>query len=82
MADLDELLQQLHSETAQQLLEKVRSGSATASDLNVARQFLKDNNIESIPKAGSPEHNLAQELPFDADADDDTVVPFQGSGTS
>ena len=46
---LQKLLDQLHTELAQELLDKVRSGEAKASELNVARQFLKDNGIEGLP---------------------------------
>jgi hypothetical protein len=60
----DELLSLLHGEMAKVLLEKVRSGEVTAAELNVARQFLKDNGIDAIPKEGSPLGNLADELPF------------------
>ncbi len=43
------LLEQLHLVLAQELLDKVKSGDAKAGDLNVARQFLKDNGVECIP---------------------------------
>lgn len=65
----DEILALLHSEVAATLLEKVRGGDATAADLNVARQLLKDNNITSVPKPGDPLTNLVHELPFTGDED-------------
>ena len=43
------IMKTLHYELAKDLLDKVRSGEAKAGDLNVARQFLKDNGIECIP---------------------------------
>lgn len=64
MADLKETLSTLHEQLAQTLLDKVRSGEATAAELNVARQFLKDNNIDNIPKDGGPMKSLVDELPF------------------
>ncbi|AGC35561.1 hypothetical protein RHEph01_gp051 [Rhizobium phage RHEph01] len=67
--DLNEILSLLHAEMAQKLLDKVRSGEVTAAELNVARQFLKDNNIDSVPKEGSPLRNLADDLPFTGDDD-------------
>ncbi len=67
--DLNKLLQTLHEEMAQKLLDKVRSGEVTAAELNVARQFLKDNNIDAVPKEGSPLSNLANDLPFTGDND-------------
>ena len=44
-----EKLNNLHSALTETLLDKVTSGDAKAGDLNVARQFLKDNGIECIP---------------------------------
>lgn len=40
----------------------------TAAVLNVARQFLKDNNVEAAPREGQPMGRLADkvsEFPFD-----------------
>nr|WP_250808780.1 hypothetical protein [Neorhizobium tomejilense] len=67
--DLEKILSELHSEMAKKLLEKVRSGEVTAAELNVARQFLKDNNIDAVPKKDSPLANLVDELPFTEDGD-------------
>lgn len=66
---LEILLEELHIATAGELLKRVRSGEATASELNVARQMLKDNNIELRPDSTSPLSELADTLPdaFDAD---------------
>jgi hypothetical protein len=60
----DEKLIELHKVLAEKLLEKVRDPECKASDLNVARQFLKDNNIDAIPVDNSPLKNLMDELPF------------------
>lgn len=61
---LDQLLEELHSEIAKTLLERIKTGEATAADLSVARQFLKDNGIDSIAFKDSPVSNLAAVLPF------------------
>ena len=58
-------LKELHAVLAEKLLNKVRDPEAKASDLNVARQFLKDNGIESLPVDNSPLRDLMKELPFD-----------------
>ena len=58
-------LKELHEVLAEKLLEKVKSSDATASELNVARQFLRDNGIDAVPTEGSPLQRLAEELPFD-----------------
>jgi hypothetical protein len=57
-------LEKLHVELTKQLLARVKNGSATAADLSVARQFLKDNNIDAVPEEGSPLADLARGVPF------------------
>ena len=57
------ILKSLHFELAKDLLDKVRSGEAKAGDLNVARQFLKDNGIECIPVENNPMEDLMNNLP-------------------
>jgi len=61
----DKKLKELHAVLAEKLLKKVKDPDATASELNVARQFLRDNNIDCVPVEGSPLQNLVDELPFD-----------------
>lgn len=61
--NLEEILSQLHSELASELLERVRSGEATASELSVVRQFLNDNNISGVPTKENPLGQLASALP-------------------
>ena len=58
-------LKELHAILAEKLLEKVKDPDAKSSDLNVARQFLRDNGIDAVPTEGSPLQNLVDELPFD-----------------
>ena len=58
-------LKELHAVLAEKLLQKVKDPDATASELNVARQFLRDNGIDAVPTEGSPLQQLADELPFD-----------------
>lgn len=68
-----EVLEALHGVLAKELARRIEDGSATAADLSVARQMLKDNNIDSTPAAGSPLANLRDSLPFpsvDAAAED------------
>ena len=47
-------LKELHAVLAEKLLEKVKDPDAKSSDLNVARQFLRDNGIDAVPTEGSP----------------------------
>tara|TARA_B110000444_G_scaffold254719_1_gene287716 strand:+ start:1310 stop:1534 length:225 start_codon:yes stop_codon:yes gene_type:complete len=61
------LMDELHNKLAEVLLERVKEDEVKASDLNVARQFLKDNGIEGVPIEDSTLKNLVDELPFDID---------------
>jgi hypothetical protein len=63
-----ETLEKIHGALAQELLNKVLSGEATATELNVARQFLKDNGIDCAPQANAPMLQLAKLMPFDEEA--------------
>lgn len=64
---MDKTLKELHETLAIELLKRVKSEDVKASDLNVARQFLKDNNIEALPVENSPLKSLVDELPFSED---------------
>lgn len=56
----------LHNAVTQELLLRVRSGEATASELSVAVKFLKDNGASlDVITAESPMANLLNDLPFD-----------------
>ena len=61
----DKKLKELHAVLAEKLLKLVKDPDATASELNVARQFLRDNNIDCVPVEGSSLQRLAEELPFE-----------------
>ncbi len=61
------VLETLHECLAKELLGKIKSGEAKAGDLNVARQFLKDNGIECLPVEKNPMQELMNNLP-DLDA--------------
>lgn len=71
-----ELAKALHEKLCNELVARIDSGEATTQDLNVIRQFLKDNNISAVPvieEEDSPSSkrtkngtlaNLIQNLPF------------------
>jgi len=65
----DAILEALHGALADEFLRRIREGTATAADLSAARQFLKDNGIDAVPKQGSPINNLMANLPFEATDD-------------
>ena len=60
---MSQKLKELHGVLAEELLKRVKDPEAKASDLNVARQFLKDNGIECIPVENSPMTELMNNLP-------------------
>jgi hypothetical protein len=56
---------ELHGILARHLAEILKSGEATPAHLNVARQFLRDNNIECLGANNADIKSLVEELPFD-----------------
>ena len=60
---MNDLLADLHSEIAKDLLRRVQSGEATSQEISVAVKFLKDNNIEAQPIEGSPLAGLIESIP-------------------
>ena len=66
-----DLLAKLHTVLAEQLLERVTDPEAKSADLNVARQFLKDNGIEALATKGSLLADLVNTLPDFTDEDAD-----------
>ncbi len=65
-----ELMEKLYCVTAKQLIDRLRSGEATAADIKNAIQFLKDNSItaagDNYPLLPEIETALAEAkiLPF------------------
>lgn len=58
-----DLMADLHRLLAETLLSRVNDPEVKASDLNVARQFLKDNGIDALPVKDSPLLGLIETLP-------------------
>lgn len=71
----DDLLADLHGAIADELLRKVKSGEATAQELQAAIKFLKDNNISSVVEPGNNIDKLSKALPT-FDDEEDKVVQF------
>ena len=61
--DTNEVLSDLHSSLASALSEILNSGMASTADLNVIRQFLKDNQVSAQPVEDTPFGDLAKSLP-------------------
>ena len=72
-----ELMELLHRTLAENLLSRISDPEAKSADLNVARQFLKDNGIEAVAAEGSPLADLVATLPDvnDDDADLSELKP-------
>jgi hypothetical protein len=63
MSATEETMSELHEILAKELVRKIKSGEATASELSVAVKFLKDNGIEAELIQDSPIANLLSSLP-------------------
>lgn len=61
--DINEQLADLHAGLAMHLKEKLEEGTISGSELNVLRQFLKDNQISAQPVEGTPFGDLVSALP-------------------
>tara|TARA_R110000772_G_scaffold87248_1_gene182129 strand:- start:353 stop:580 length:228 start_codon:yes stop_codon:yes gene_type:complete len=48
-----------------EFINRIQSGEASPSDLNAARQLLKDNQISATITSNNPMANLVSILPFD-----------------
>jgi hypothetical protein len=66
-----DLMEMLHGILASALADKIKDGTATAADLSVARQFLKDNGIDGIATQANPLGQLAAQLPFQTEEEDE-----------
>lgn len=64
MSDKNEKLHGLQDLLIDEFINRIQSGEATPSDLNAARQLLKDNNIHAAVKNDNPMANLVSILPF------------------
>jgi len=65
-----ETLGALHEAAARDLLDRVKSGEASAADINNALKFLKDNGIEARPDKNPAIQSLAAQFPIFDDANE------------
>ena len=68
MSELNELFEKMQVALTKDLLARIEAGTATAAELNVARQLLKDNGIDSVPTKDNGLEGLSKILPFDPDS--------------
>lgn len=64
MSDKNEKLHNLQDLLIDEFITRISSGEASPSDLNAARQLLKDNDIHAAVKNDNPMANLVSMLPF------------------
>ena len=59
-----EALENLHSQVARELSDRIATGEASSADISNAIKFLKDNGIEGLAIQDSPLGHLVNVLPF------------------
>ena len=67
MKNKEELLEILHRGVAEELIDRITAGEASAAELGVAVKFLKDNGMDVSAAAETPVHDLAKLVPFKPD---------------
>lgn len=73
---LVELLSELHSELASQLLDDLQNADKRSPQLYAQIiKFLKDNGIDALPKAGTPTQSLLDGLDKYADEIEQLAKP-------
>jgi hypothetical protein len=74
MSDKNEKLHNLQDLLIDEFITRIASGEASPSDLNAARQLLKDNDIHAAVKNDNPMANLVSMLPFNDDGVDKVMT--------
>ena len=59
-----ETLENLHSQVARELSDRIATGEASSADMSNAIKFLRDNGIEGLAIQDSPLGHLVNVLPF------------------
>jgi hypothetical protein len=78
--EIEKALVDLHTALAKELTNRVGKAESTASDLSVARQFLKDNGVDLGKFQGSAIEDLAEKMMDDLPdfTEEDNVVTLGG----
>lgn len=69
MTEKSKKLDLLQDMLIDEFMERIKSGEATPSDLNAARQLLKDNGVQCQISDNNPASDLMKLLPFEDDID-------------
>ncbi len=65
MTEKSQKLDLLQDILIDEFIERIKSGEATPSDLNAARQMLKDNGVQCQVSDANPASDLMSLLPFE-----------------
>ena len=65
MPDKTERLHTMQGLLIDEFIRRIESGEATPSDLNAARQLLKDNGVHAQIKNDNPLLKLVDNIPFE-----------------
>tara|TARA_A200000113_G_scaffold226000_1_gene249353 strand:- start:33930 stop:34205 length:276 start_codon:yes stop_codon:yes gene_type:complete len=73
---VEDILAQLHRDTAEHLLKQIQSGEELSPQmLSAIIKFLKDNDITVVPQASDPLKEVAELLPFPSvDSDGEVLI--------
>jgi hypothetical protein len=74
MSDKTEKLYSLQDLLISEFIQRIQSGEASPSNLNAARQLLKDNGIHAQVTNENPLGNLVDMLPFRDDSEHITLA--------
>ncbi len=74
MSDKTDKLYNLQDLLISEFIQRIESGEASPSDLNAARQLLKDNNIHAQVTNENPLGNLVDMLPFQDDSENIVIA--------
>jgi len=81
----EDLLANIFDALGETLLTRLQSGEATAAELNVARQWLRDNGIDSDGFHNSHVRSIAEAIPVFDEEDPvtgATVLPIRAAAAS
>jgi hypothetical protein len=74
MSEKTDKLYSLQDLLISEFIQRIQSGEASPSDLNAARQLLKDNGIHAQVTNENPLGNLVDMLPFRDDSEHITLA--------
>lgn len=74
MSEKTDKLYSLQDLLISEFIQRIQSGEASPSDLNAARQLLKDNGIHAQVTNENPLGNLVDMLPFRDDSENITLA--------